>query len=182
MFSSEYFKTFKKKLFLSKPPVAAFVSSYYSSLLDKVNCSVIGICQRSLLKKTHCGQFLLKKFVVLTLSMFFIHIYIYIWQKPFNTFLLINLRKTKTCPKLNIVARAVCSDPRIFRQVFVHYYFFVNFPVYFNHVRINGWFHLSRSLWEIPFLYDNCSEKQYARKISFLQQDITELYQMFEGL
>ena len=134
---------------------------------DKVNCSVIGICRPSLLNQKHIvGWFLLKRFVVLSwvCSLFLFS------RNHSNTFLWINLQKTKTCPKLNTAARTICSDARIvtFRQVFVHYYVFVHFHVYLNHMQISRWLHLSRSLWGIPLLCDNSSEKEYTRKNSSL--------------
>ena len=51
---------------------------------------------------------------------FYLHI---ISRNHSNTLLLINLQKTKNCPKLNTAGKAVCFDVSFgqCRQAFVHY-------------------------------------------------------------
>ena len=62
----------------------------------EANCSVLGICQPSLINQKHnMGWFLLKRFVHLRRT-FSLHI---ISRNHYNTFLFINMRKAKTCSR-----------------------------------------------------------------------------------
>ena len=92
-----------------------------------------------------------------------------------NTLLLIGLQKTKTCSKRSTAAKAICSDIRILT---VQAGFCPLFYVYFNGMYITfiksprGYIYQVASR-EFPFS-GNCSEKGQTRKISFLQEEITE--------
>ena len=94
----------------------------------------------SVLIKNNVRQFLLKRFGQ---SMLFT----YISRNHSNTFSLINLQKTKTCPKKNTAAKSICSDVRVLA---VEIGFRPVLNVYFNGMEINAQLYLSSSLYEIP--------------------------------
>ena len=64
-------------------------------------------CLRTTFFIEHIWWLLLKKVCRSTQNMFFTH------YNQSNTFLLINMQKTKTCPKQDLAAKATCFDIRI---------------------------------------------------------------------
>ena len=87
-----------------------------------------------------------KKVCISGQSMFFYTVIV----ENIPTSFFINQQKTKTSLKLNIAARAICSNIVMSLQTG----FCPLLNVYFNDMEINMWLHLSSSLWEIPLCCD----------------------------
>ena len=89
----------------------------------------------------------------------------------------------KTCPELNNAARAILVLSGHFRQVFVYYVMSILMICKYTCTNVAKcvWLHLSSSLWVIPLCSD-LFRKRLDQENFLLQQQITELYYLFDGL
>ena len=114
VFSCEYCKIFPNSFLYTKPPGGCFCQ------FDKSNYSVLGISRPSLInQKYNLGWFLLKRFEDLS-RVCSLHT---ISRNRCNTFLLINMQKTKTCSNKTLQQWlfVLISEFWQFEQVFVRY-------------------------------------------------------------
>ena len=134
------------------------------------------ICRPSLVNQKHnVGWFLLKRFVDL-FRVCYLHT---ISRNNSNIHLLMNLMEKKSCPQQKTTAKAICSDSRIL-TVQTGFCSLVN--VYFNQcANKKAAIFIKQPLGNSPSLRLNL-KKDRPKKTSFLQEQITELYQLFDGL
>ena len=159
MFSGEYCEVLYEHL-----RTAAFALLIIKKLLQQ---EVLDIYPSSLLtQKDNIGWFLRGNFVDL-LRAYSLQI---ISRNHPQMFLLVNLQKNKSLSReIYITLRAICSvvGPLL--------------NVYFNGMKINRWLHLSSCLLGIP-LYRDVFRKRTDQENFLLQQQVTELCQLFGGL